>query len=416
MALRVIKFGGTSMGSPERILAAARRIAAMRAAGHDVVVVVSAMAGDTDRLIALVAAVTAEGAELTGPDYDRTVSAGEIISAGLLAQALTSRGVPARALTGEEAGFRTSAAFSNARIDAVETDHVASCIARGEVVVVTGFQGRAPDGRTTTLGRGGSDTSAVALAAALKAERCDIFTDVDGVYTTDPRIVEEARRIPRLAYEEMLEMAALGAKVLHSRSVEIAMAHQVPIRVATSFDEAGDDDSGGTWVTAGDRTMEKRVVSGVAYSRGEARVVLRGLPATPKALSGLFAELAAANINVDMIVHTPPRSADAGGSLAFTFDQRDLERTKALLQGHRDLLQFDTLEEKTGMAKVSVIGVGMRHHAGVAHRLFEALAERNIPIDSITTSEIKISVLIPGDSVELAVRALHAAFELDKAA
>jgi aspartate kinase len=412
MPLRVIKFGGTSVGDPERIVRVARRVQRLYSAGETVIVVVSAMAGDTDRLLGLVERVTADGAARDTVAADQTVAAGEIIAAGLLAQALISRGVPAVALTGPKAGIKVADEPTRARITDIDTAPLRALMDAGQVAVVTGFQGESPSGAMLTLGRGGSDTTAVAIAAALKAQRCDIFTDVDGVYTTDPRIVEEARRLDHVSYEEMLEMAALGAKVLHTRSVEIAMAYGVPIRVASTFADDTGEDEGGTWVTAGDQSMEKRVVSGIAYSRGEARLVLRGLPSTPAALSGLFRTLGEAGINVDMIVHSPPRSAEAG-SVAFTFDQRDMASARTLLEAARADLRFDGMEEKTGLAKVSVIGVGMRHHAGVAHTLFAALAERNIAIDAITTSEIKVSVLIPADSVELAVRALHAAFHLD---
>jgi aspartate kinase len=408
----VLKFGGTSMGDVERIRRAARYVAREAAQGQAVAVVVSAQAGETDRLIKLASACMAGADRDAADEYDAVIASGEQVSAGLMALALRAMQLKARSWTGGQAGFRASAAHARARIEAVEADAVGEAIDGGEIAVVTGFQGTTQDGRIATLGRGGSDTSAVALASALSAKRCDIYTDVDGVYTTDPRIVPKARRVDRISYEEMLELASLGAKVLQTRSVELAMARKVPVRVLSSFIEPGQPNPG-TLVCEEDETMEKQVVSGVAYARDEARVTLVGVPDVPGAAGKVFAALAAAEVNVDMIMQARPRSEVETANISFSVAQSDLERTIEALDSHRKELGFEKVETRKDLAKVSVVGVGMRSHAGVAHAMFSALGERGISIDSITTSEIKISVLIPADATELAVRALHAAYKLD---
>ncbi len=407
---RVMKFGGTSLADPERIRAAADLVRAEAQKGPGVAVVVSAMAGETDRLIGL--AETLGGPIARGtPAYDAAASSGELASAGLMALALEALGFDAEVWPVWRLPLRTDAAHGQARILTIDADAMGRAIDVGGVAVMPGFQGVTAEGRLTTLGRGGTDTSAVALAAALDAERCDIFTDVDGVYTTDPRLEKRARRLDRISYEEMLELASLGAKVLQTRSVELAMAHGTRLRVLSSFIPPGGDNPG-TLVTQEDKAMEKRIVSGVAYSRDEARVTLLGLPNRADALAAVFARLGEANVNVDMIVRGQSRGAEAS-DLTFTVGHRDLERAAALVSEARETLGFEGLETETDLAKVSVVGVGMRSHAGVAQILFAALAERGVEIDAVATSEIKISALIPADSIELAVRALHAAYGLD---
>lgn len=410
----VLKFGGTSMGDLERIRRAARFVAQEAEAGFGVAVVVSAMAGETDRLIGLAHDALAGADRAGAEDYDAVVAAGEQVSAGLLALTLRDMGKRARSWTGGQAGVRTTAAHGRARIEAIEAETLGAAVDGGEIAVVTGFQGVTETGRIATLGRGGSDTSAVALAAALGACRCDIYTDVDGVYTTDPRIVAKAQRLDRISYEEMLEMASLGAKVLQTRSVELAMAHQVPLRVLSSFAEPGQTNTG-TLVCQEDPTMEKHVVSGIAYARDEARVTVLALPDSFGAAGDLFARLADAEVNVDMIVQARSAGASKTTNLSFSVSQPDADRAVATLNGTKDALGFADIEVRRDLSKVSVIGVGMRSHAGVAHTMFSALGEKGISIDVITTSEIKISVLIPADYTELAVRALHTAYALDAA-
>jgi aspartate kinase len=408
----VLKFGGTSMGDADRIRRAARFVAHELAQGWAVAVVVSAQAGETDRLIKLAKAVLSSAEHDAADEYDAVIASGEQVSAGLLALALRAMQIKARSWTGPQAGVRASDAHARARIEAIEADALGHAIDHGEVAVVTGFQGSTRDGRVATLGRGGSDTSAVALAAALGAKRCDIYTDVDGVYTTDPRIEKKARRIDRISYEEMLELASLGAKVLQTRSVELAMARKVPVRVLSSFVEPGELNPG-TLVCEEDEIMEKQVVSGIAYARDEARVTLVGVPDVPGSAGKVFAALADTAVNVDMIVQGRPRAEEPRANISFSVAQADLERAIDSLSSKKKDLGFDRIETRRDLAKVSVVGVGMRSHAGVAHTMFSALGDRGISIDSITTSEIKISVLIPSDSTELAVRALHAAYELD---
>lgn len=404
MARIVKKFGGTSVGDIDRIRNVASRVAKAVAEGHEIVVVVSAMSGTTNQLVEYCrAAAPLHDAR----EYDTVVAAGEQITVGLLAICLQEMGVPARSFLGWQVPIRTNDVHGAARIEEIETEALEACLKGGRVAVVAGFQGIADDGRITTLGRGGSDTSAVALAAALKAERCDIYTDVDGVYTTDPRIVPRARKLDKITYEEMLEMASLGAKVLQTRSVALAMKHGVRTQVLSSF-----EDKPGTLVVGEDEIVEQEVVSGIAYSRAEAKVTVVGLEDRPGQVSHLFSPLAEANINVDMIV----QSASEDGTstdVTFTVPEDDLLRTVKLLEGKKAALNYRDLVYNGNVVKVSVVGVGMRSHAGVASKMFDTLAEKGINIQVISTSEIKVSVIIDAEYTELAVRALHSAYGLD---
>jgi aspartate kinase len=417
----VLKFGGTSMGAVERIQRAARIVAAARQEGQGLCVVVSAMAGETDRLVRLAREAGGEiagGPAVFGPgfddEYDVIVAAGEQVATGLLALALRQLGLPARSWQNWQIPIRTDGDHARARIQAIESAQLGARMDGGEVAVIPGFQGICPDGRITTLGRGGSDTSAVAMAAALRAQRCDIYTDVDGVYTTDPRIVKNAQRLDRIAYEEMLELASLGAKVLQTRSVELAMAHQVKVRVLSSFLEPGIAQIG-TLVCAEDEAkVEQRIVSGVAYSRDEARVALFGVPDNPGVAAEIFGRLAKAGVNVDMIVQSQARREGAQ-NIVFTVTEREAQRALDAVRAGPGL-GFEEAQVRRDVAKVSVIGIGMRSHTGVAHTMFAALASKGINIEAISTSEIKISVLIDAQYVELAVRALHTAYGLDAAA
>ncbi len=405
MARLVMKFGGTSVADLDRIRTVATRVKREVDAGHEVAVVVSAMAGVTNQLV--------KWCQELSPlhdarEYDTVVATGEQVTTGLLAIALQTSGVDARSWQGWQIPIRTDGAHGKARVDSIAGAELLRRMAIGQVPVVTGFQGLGPDNRITTLGRGGSDLSAVALAAALKADRCDIFTDVDGVYTTDPRIVPRARKLDRISYEEMLELASVGAKVLQTRSVELAMKQGVRVQVLSSF-----EDRPGTLVVDEDEIVEKELVSGVAYSRDEAKVTLRRVPDRPGVAAAVFGGLAAANVNVDMIVQNV--SADGTTDMTFTVGRADLARAQAVLEQARAKVGFAELIADPGVAKISVVGVGMRTHAGVANTMFKALAERGINIEVISTSEIKISVLIREDSTELAVRALHTAYGLDAA-
>ena len=403
MALIVHKYGGTSVADLDRINAVADRVKASFDAGDRVAVVVSAMSGTTDRLVSWVrAAAPLHDAR----EYDTVAAAGEQITAGLLALALQSRGVTARSWLGWQIPIHTDGGHGRARIEGIETEELHKRITRREVPVVAGFQGLGPLGRITTLGRGGTDTTAVALAAALGADRCDIFTDVEGVYTADPRIVATARKLAKITYEEMLELASLGAKVLQIRAVEMAMKHQVPLQVASSF-----SDTPGTFVVDEDDIVEQERVSGIAYSRDEAKITVIGVADRPGVAASIFGPLADGNVNVDMIVQNI--SADGTTDLTFTVTEADLERSIAILEETRSVVAFERLATDRGVVKVSVIGVGMRSHAGVAQTMFAALAEKGINIQVISTSEIKISVLVSEDYTELAVRALHAAYGLD---
>ncbi|MDE0202997.1 MAG: aspartate kinase [Rhodospirillaceae bacterium] len=403
MALIVHKYGGTSLADLDRINAVADRVKAAFDAGDGIAVVVSAMAGTTDRLVSWVrAAAPLHDAR----EYDTVAAAGEQITAGLLALALQHRGVTARSWLGWQLPIRTDGGHGRARIEGIETEELHRRIERREVPVVAGFQGLGPLGRITTLGRGGTDTSAVALAAALGADRCDIFTDVEGVFTADPRVVATARKLTKITYEEMLELASLGAKVLQIRAVEMAMKHQVPLQVASSF-----ADTPGTFVVDEDDIVEQERVSGIAYSRDEAKITVMGVADRPGVAASIFGPLADGNVNVDMIVQNI--SADGTTDMTFTVTEADLDRSIAILEEVRSVVAYDRLVADQGVVKVSVIGVGMRSHAGVAQTMFAALAEKGINIQVISTSEIKISVLVSEDYTELAVRALHAAYGLD---
>ncbi len=414
MARIVMKFGGTSVANLDRIRHVSRLVEAEVEAGHEVAVVVSAMSGETNRLVALVDALDQE-TDLGAPiedEYDSIVSSGEQVTSGLLAIALRRRGLKARSWLGWQIPLRTDNAHSKARIAEIENSAIGPSMSDGNVAVVAGFQGIAEDGRISTLGRGGSDTSAVALAVALKADRCDIYTDVDGIYTTDPRIAKDARRLGRIAFEEMLELASLGAKVLQTRSVELAMNNNLPIRVLTSMAEVGDDNPG-TLVCNEDETMEERVVSGVAYSRDEAQITLLQLKDTPGMVAKVCKAMSEAGVIVDMIVQGISRS-DNAANLTFTVGIRDLDKALKALEVEKDNIGFENIKSDDNVTKVSVVGIGMRSHTGVAQTMFEALADKGINVEVIATSEIKISVLIDSEYTELAVRVLHQAFELEK--
>jgi aspartate kinase len=403
----VMKFGGTSVADLERIRNAAAKVKREVERGYDVAVVVSAMAGKTNELVGW---VDQTGAFYDAREYDAVVSSGENVTAGLMALTLQEMGVPARSWQGWQVPMRTNSSHGAARIEAIETEGLIRKFGEGLHAVIAGFQGISHEGRITTLGRGGSDTTAVAFAAALGAERCDIYTDVDGVYTTDPRLTRKARKLGRVAYEEMLELASLGAKVLQTRSVELAMRYKVRLQVLSSF-----QDVPGTLVCDEEDIVESRVVSGVAFSRDEAKMTVLGVPDRPGIAAAVFGPLAEAGVNVDMIV----QNIGADGRTDMTFScpiaevpraQRALERTRA--DGSVDYARLDIDED---VAKVSIVGIGMRSQAGVAHRMFQALARDGVNIKVITTSEIKVSVLIDRKYLELAVQALHDAFELDKA-
>jgi aspartate kinase len=415
MSRLVMKFGGTSVADLERIARVGRLVAAEVAAGHQVAVVVSAMAGKTNELVAWTdgAGAAAAGLPASDDEYDVVVASGEQVTAGLLAMTLRHMGIPARSWMGWQIPIIADDAHGRSRIDDIPADKLGAAMDQGQVAVIAGFQGVTRDGRIATLGRGGSDTSAVAIAAAVKAIRCDIYTDVDGVYTTDPRIESKARKLNKVSYEEMLEMASLGAKVLQTRSVELAMAQNVPVRVLSSFVEPGEAPGQGTIVCDEEEIMEKRIVSGVAYSRDEAKISLFGLPDHPGVSSEVFGALADANVNVDMIVQSHARAAGTA-NMEFTVGKRDAARAVEIVREHQAKIGFDDVQVNEDVAKVSVIGVGMRSHTGVAKTMFQALAEKGVNIQVISTSEIKISVLIDAAYTELAVRALHAGFGLDQ--
>ena len=409
-----MKFGGTSVADLERIRRVARLVAAEVATGKKVAVVVSAMSGKTNELVAWTdgAGRAAEGVAPSDDEYDMVVASGEQVTAGLLAMTLRNMGHNAKSWLGWQVPIITDEAHGRARIDDIPPEKLLAAFEAGEIAVIAGFQGVTRDGRISTLGRGGSDTSAVAVAAAVGGA-CDIYTDVDGVYTTDPRIEEKARKLAKVSYEEMLEMASLGAKVLQTRSVELAMAQRVPVRVLSSFVEPGEAPGQGTVVCDEEEIVEKRIVSGVAYSRDEAKITLVGLPDHPGVSSAIFSRLADANVNVDMIVQSRARASDAA-NMEFTVGKRDAGRAMEIMQAAKAEIGFEDATVDEDVAKVSVIGVGMRSHAGVAKTMFGALAEKGVNIQVISTSEIKISVLIDAAYTELAVRALHAAYGLDK--
>lgn len=408
----VMKFGGTSVADLERIRNVARHVKREVEAGYHVAVVVSAMAGKTNELVGWCreASMIHDARE-----YDAVVASGEQVTSGLLAITLQSMGLPARSWQGWQIPIQTSGAHGTARIEAIDGTRIAKHFdERNEVAVIAGFQGvHAPTGRITTLGRGGSDTSAVALAGALGAERCDIYTDVDGVYTTDPRIVPKARRLDRVSYEEMLEMASLGAKVLQVRSVEVAMVHNVPTYVRSSFDDPAAPNPG-TLICGEEEIVEQQTVTGIAYSRDEAQITLRRVADKPGVAASIFVPLAEANINVDMIIQVVSRDS-ATTDITFTVPAGDYERAKGLLEEHKSSIEYESLQGETDVVKVSAIGVGMRSHAGVAAKAFKALSDKGINIRAITTSEIKFSVLIEEAYTELAVRTLHSLYGLDKA-
>ena len=410
-----MKFGGTSVADLERIRRVARLVAAEVEAGHRVAVVVSAMAGKTNELVAWTdgAGAAAQGLPESDDEYDVVVASGEQVTAGLLAITLRNMGLNARSWMGWQLPIITDDAHGRARIDEVPPEKLVAAMDAGEIAVIAGFQGVDREGRIATLGRGGSDTSAVAIAAAVGASSCDIYTDVDGVYTTDPRIESRARRLSKISYEEMLEMASLGAKVLQTRSVELAMAQRVPVRVLSSFVEPGEAPGQGTIVCDEEEIMEKRIVSGVAYSRDEAKITLFGLPDHPGVSSQIFSRLAEANVNVDMIVQSRARSTDAA-NMEFTVGKRDAARALEIMRSAQADIGYEEIAINEDVSKVSVIGVGMRSHAGVANTMFGALADKGVNIQVISTSEIKISVLIDAAYTELAVRALHAAYGLDQ--
>ena len=403
MSRIVMKFGGTSMADLDRIRNVANRVKREVDAGNEVAVVVSAMAGTTNQLVKWCQDLS----PLHDPrEYDVVVATGEQVTIGLLAIALQSVGVQARSWQGWQVPVRTDDAHGKARVTEVEGETLIARMQAGEVPVVAGFQGVAPDGRVSTLGRGGSDLSAVVLAAAIKADRCDIYTDVDGIYTTDPRMVPRARKLDRISYEEMLELASVGAKVLQTRSVEMAMKARVRVQVLSSF-----EDKPGSLVVDEDEIMEKPIVSGIAYSRDEAKVTLRRVPDRPGIAATVFGLLAGANVNVDMIVQN--LGADGSTDMTFPVGRADLARAQDALEKAKGEVGFDAILADPDVAKISVVGIGMRSHAGVATTMFRTLAEKGINIQVISTSEIKVSVLVAADYTELAVRALHTAYGLD---
>lgn len=406
MALIVQKFGGTSVADLNRIRAVADRVAATVREGHQVAVVVSAMAGVTNQLVAW---VREAHADYDAREYDAVVSTGEQVTTGLLALALHNLGIPARSWLGWQLPITSDGIHGRARIEAIATAELRRGLEQGAVQVVAGFQGLGRDNRIATLGRGGSDITAVALAAALDAERCDIYTDVDGVYTSDPRIVAKARKLDKITYEEMLEMASLGAKVLHTRSVEMAMKHNVRLQVLSSF-----NNEPGTLVVDEEEIVEQELVSGITYSRDEAKITLVRVPDQPGIAALIFGSLSDAEINVDMIVQNVSEDGKAT-DLTFTVTKGDLKSAIKVVEGQRDKLGYAALVPDPDVVKVSVIGVGMRSHAGVAKTMFETMAAKGINIQVISTSEIKISVLIAEEYTELALRALHSAYGLDSA-
>jgi aspartate kinase len=403
MARIVMKFGGTSVADLDRIRNVAARVKREIDAGHEVAVVVSAMAGATNQLVAW---CTALSPMHDAREYDAVVATGEQVTAGLTAIALQNLGVEARSWMGWQIAIDTDGQHGKARILGIEGEELIARMKLGQTPIVAGFQGIGPDNRVTTLGRGGSDTSAVALAAALHADRCDIYTDVDGVYTTDPRIVARARKLQKITYEEMLELASVGAKVLQTRSVELAMKEKVRVQVLSSFTDAP-----GTLVVDEDEILEQEIVAGIAYSRDEAKVTVRRVPDKPGIAAAIFVPLAEAGINVDMIVQNV--AEDGTTDMTFTVGKTDLVHARASLETAREKIGYAEISSDSDVAKLSVVGVGMRSHAGVAGTMFKTLADRGINIQVISTSEIKVSVLIAAEYTELAVRALHTAYGLD---
>ncbi|SFR32754.1 aspartate kinase [Yoonia tamlensis] len=411
MPTLVMKFGGTSVANLDRIARAAKRVAVEVANGYDVIVIVSAMSGKTNELVGW---VNDTAPLYDAREYDSIVSSGENVTAGLMALRLQEMEIPARSWQGWQVPVKTTSAHSNARIEEIPTDNINAKFGEGmKVAVVAGFQGVSPDGRITTLGRGGSDTTAVAFAAAFGAERCDIYTDVDGVYTTDPRITSKARKLDKIAFEEMLELASLGAKVLQTRSVELAMRYKVRLRVLSSFEEPSD--AAGTLVCDEEEIMESNVVAGVAYSRDEAKMTLISVADRPGIAAAIFGPLSDAGVNVDMIVQNI--SEEGRTDMTFSCPVDQVKRAEVAMQDAKEkgAINYHDLVADEGVAKVSVVGIGMRSHTGVAAKMFKVLSSEGVNIKVITTSEIKISVLIDRKYMELAVQALHDAFELEKA-
>ena len=412
----VMKFGGTSMAGTERIRRVAGIVKRQQEAGHEVAVVVSAMAGETDRLVTF----CREANPLYDPaEYDVVVASGEQVTAGLLAMHLQALGCKARSWLGWQLPVRTDDAHAKARIETIDSPELLASMAAGEIAVIPGFQGLTEANRVTTLGRGGSDTSAVAVAAAVKAERCDIYTDVDGVYTTDPRIVAKARKLKNVTYEEMLELASVGSKVLQTRSVSLAMKEGVRVQVLSSFIDEGApaaDSLPGTMIVSDEELegldMERQLITGIAADKNEAKVILTRVPDRPGAVATVFGPLAEANINVDMIIQNVGRE-HTDTDVTFTVPSSDLDRAKSVLEAQQAVIGYEKMTTDPKVAKISVVGVGMRSHAGVAATMFKGLADRGINIQAISTSEIKVSVLIDADEVELAVRVLHTAYGLD---
>lgn len=409
MARLVLKFGGTSVADIDRIRNVARHVKREYDAGHDVAVVVSAMAGKTNELVGW----TREAAAIhDAREYDAIVSSGEQVTAGLLAIILQNMDVPARSWQGWQIPIHTDDAHGAARIKSIESKNLEERFAQKQVAVIAGFQGLAENGRIATLGRGGSDTSAVAIAAAVNADRCDIYTDVDGVYTTDPRIVPKASRLPRISFEEMLEMASLGAKVLQTRSVEMAMNHDVALMVRSSFDDPSKELTTGTLVCREEDIVEEQIVAGIAYTKDESKISIRNVSDKPGIVASIFGPLADANINVDMIVQNI--SADGQyADVTFTVPDADLQRALEVVEKLRASLGNPLVESASNITKISIVGVGMRSHAGVASKMFQILSDKSINIQAITTSEIKLSVLIDSEYTELALRALHSGYGLD---
>ncbi|MCO4843377.1 MAG: aspartate kinase [Yoonia sp.] len=412
MPTLVMKFGGTSVANLDRIARAAKRVAFEVAKGYDVIVIVSAMSGKTNEMVGW---VNETSPLYDAREYDAVVSSGENVTAGLMALRLQEMDIPARSWQGWQVPVKTTSAHSSARIEEIPTDNINAKFGEGmKVAVVAGFQGVSPEGRITTLGRGGSDTTAVAFAAAFGAERCDIYTDVDGVYTTDPRITSKARKLDKISFEEMLELASLGAKVLQTRSVELAMRFKVRLRVLSSFEEQSDE--AGTLVCDEEEIMESKAVAGVAYSRDEAKMTLVSVADRPGIAAAIFGPLAEAGVNVDMIVQNISEDGRTDMTFSCPVDQV-LRAQKAMEEAQSSgAINYHDLVTDEGVAKVSIVGIGMRSHAGVAAKMFTTLRDENINIKVITTSEIKVSVLIDRKYMELAVQALHDAFDLDKAA
>jgi aspartate kinase len=406
MALIVQKYGGTSVGSAERIAAVAEKVIATRSQGHDVIVVVSAMSGETNRLVALAKSVVDPPLER---EMDVLLATGEQVTISLLSMALEKRGSHARSYTGAQVPILTDNVHTKARILEIEAQKIRADLAKGTIVVVAGFQGVDGEGNITTLGRGGSDTTAVALAAALKADECQIYTDVDGVYTTDPRVVPQARRLERISFEEMLELASLGSKVLQIRAVEFASKYNVPLRVLSSFEEGE-----GTLIAPEDETMEQALISGIAFHRDEAKLTLLGVPDKPGIAAQILGHIANANIEVDMIIQNI--GADGNTDFTFTVNHNDYQKALGILREIATRLGVREVRGDDKIVKISIVGVGMRSHAGIASTMFKALADEGINIQMISTSEIKISVVVHEKYLELAVRVLHNAFNLDKAA